>query len=478
MHTKRQSKLAGLSVLSVLLICSCASTDKLADKQILPLPERFHDSTSREQPVSLSTVFFSDPKLKALIEMAIQNNQDVKAGIQRVVAARTRSYIARANNMPSVDLIASGSADKYGEYTLNGIGNFDTNLSPNIDDDHKIPVSPTTEIFLGLRTEWEIDVWGKLKDRRKAQYQRFLSSQMAQQWLITQLASDVARLYYELQEADAQLAVLEQNKKLQADALEMVKAQVEAGRSTALATHQFEAMMKRTQTDIHLKKQQQAVAEAELNLLLGRYPVPISRTATAAVPPLLYPQPGLPADVLLRRPDIKEAELELLATKADVSAARKAMLPSLRLNGYTAFNSFSANQVFLPGSIAYGLLGGLTAPVFNKRELKGSKAIAEAAREQAFYNYQKKVLQGYKEVYVAINDIGQFQKAYDSKQAEVARLDTAASVALELYTSGYANYLEVIDARRNVLNASLEAATLRKQVFISTIDLYRSAGGG
>ncbi|MDO7744125.1 MAG: TolC family protein, partial [Pedobacter sp.] len=171
------------------------------------------------------------------------------------------------------------------------------------------------------------------------------------------------------------------------------------------------------------------------------------------------------------------AELELRAAKADVEAARKALLPSFTLDAYSGFNAFKLPLLFSPGSLASGVLGGLTAPIFNRGALKNGNRIANAGQLSAFYNYQRTILQGYQEVSTQLSAIDNYKHAYQFKTREVKELKTALSTANELYLAGYASYLEVIVAQGSMLNAEIEQVGLKRDSYTTLINLFRALGG-
>lgn len=422
--------------------------------------------------------FFTDANLLSLIDSAIRNNPDLRQVLQKVTIAKAKVRLSRGAFLPSLDAGLTGAVDKYGKYTMNGVGNFDTNLSPNIDKDQQVP-DPATDLFLGLRSSWEIDVWGKLKDKKKAAYARYLASEQGKQWAVTQLVSEVASLYYELLAQDNNMEVIRRNIQLQERAVEIVEAQKEGGRATELAVKQFKAQLLNTQSFGYEVRQAIVAIENNLNLLLGRYPQPVKRSASIIDQTLPQPvQTGIPSGLLTRRADIRQAELELLAGKANVAATRKAFLPSFMLTAYGGVNAFNPALLFSPGSLVYGFAGGLTAPVFNRYQLKVDFAIAGAEQLSAFYAYQKNILQGYTEVVTDLQAIDNHSKRFALKQEESQVLFGAVNTAKDLYLNGAATYLEVISAQKGVLDAELDMISGKKQLFISVIDLYRSLGGG
>lgn len=422
-------------------------------------------------------VLFAEQNLKKLIDTALAGNFDLRSGLQRVITAGANLKMARAEMLPTLRAGVHAGIDKYGDYTMNGVGNYDTNFSPNIDANRRIP-DPTADYFAGFRSSWEIDIWGKLSKRKAAAYNRYLATGKGLQWYRTQLISQVAELYFELVALDRKLEILGRNIKLQQAGLEVVEAQMAGGRATALAVSQFRAQQTATIGKQFEIRQAITKVENELNLLLGRYPGRIERdTAETAMqlPDTVYT--GIPSKVILGRPDVREAEYRLAAAKADVSAARKAFLPSLTLDAYAGYNSFKLPLLFNPGSVAAGLLGGLTAPVLNRATLKGMNVAANAAQFSAFLDYQKSIINGYQEVATQLSAIGNYKSAYQYKEKEVAELRSAVSTANDLYLSGYANYLEVIVAQASVLAAEMEQVELQRAANHALIGLFRALGG-
>ncbi|RYD86690.1 MAG: TolC family protein, partial [Sphingobacteriales bacterium] len=266
---------------------------------------------------------------------------------------------------------------------------------------------------------------------------------------------------------------------LQENALEIVKIQKQGGRATELAVQQFQAQLLRTKSLAFATRQQVKQTENQLNFLTGSFDKPISRDTSitsAKLPPLLAA--GIPSQLLLNRPDIQAAELELLAMNADIKAARANFLPTLTLTPYVGYNAFKASLLFDPGSFTYGILGGLTAPIFNRKALKADLERTIAESKMAVYNYQKNILGGFMEVSNGLNGIENYNQFYLLKQQELQSLNNALAVANDLYLVGRANYLEIITAQRSVLDAELELANTKRNIFLSAVNLYQAVGGG
>lgn len=423
--------------------------------------------------------FYSDKFLASLVDTAMVNNPDMQMAMQKIAILNQQVLQRRAAFWPTVNAVVSTGVDNYGDYTMNGVGNFDSNLSPNVTGDKKIPDPVTPDYFIGLRSQWEVDLWGKLKSQKKAAIARYEASRQEQRLFSTQMVAQVAGLYYELLSLDNELDILKKNIHLQQQALEVVKIQKQGGRATELAVQQFEAQLLRTQAMEFGVKQQIVGVENELNFLLGRYPQPIRRGTPILQQPLAPTlQQGVPGNALLNRPDIQSAEWQLQAARADVAAVRAAFLPALTINPYAGLNSFRTSVLFTPESIAWGVLGGLSAPVLNRKQLKADLRIAGSQQLTAFYQYQRSLLNAYQEVATQLSNLRNLNEQYGYKEREFAILSSAVSTARDLYLGGYANYLEVITAQKGVLDAELELVNNRRKLFAAQVDLYRALGGG
>ncbi|MBX2921909.1 MAG: TolC family protein [Chitinophagaceae bacterium] len=479
-------KIAHFVLYSIVLICGlvalqgCVTNKPSVSSDLLELPATYSGDTGKSNIAVLSWKdFFKDDVLVGLIDTALHNNLDLQNTLHRITIARANLLNAKGMMLPALDGFVSGAADKYGKYTMTGVGNFDTNLSQNINEDQKVTTSPTQDYFLGLKSSWEIDIWGKLKARKTEAAHRLLATEKGRQWVITQLVSEVARYYYELLALDNELEIIRRNIELQERGVEIVEAQKEGGRANSLAVQQFTAQLLQTkglelQTELSIVK-----LESDLNVLLGRFPGGIPRGSSIRqqyVPAEV--DAGLPSDLLLRRPDIQEAELLLQASKANTAAARKAFLPSFVLTPYMAFNAFKLPLLLAGGSFTYGALGGLTQPIFNRHQLKSNFNVSNAEQNIAFNHYQKTILQAYQEVVSGLKSVEQYKKIVEVNQQEVQTLADAVSTSNTLYISGYASYLEVITAQKGVLEAELKRTISQKDLQLSLLDLYRSLGGG
>lgn len=422
---------------------------------------------------------FTDPVLHALIDSALANNLDLKIALERIEQNRGAYRSSLGALLPSVTQNIGAGLDRFGEYTMNGVGNFDSNLSPNVTGDRRIP-NPTPDLFLGFRTSWEVDFWGKLHNRRKSAYNKLLASAHGQNWLRTQLVAEVARNYYHLMALENELTVIETNIKLQETTLELVEAQKAGGRATELAVQQTLGQLLRTRSLAFDIKQQITEAEARLSTLMGTYVRPIQSGRSIMeqrLPKVVHM--GVPDIALRNRPDVKAAEAELMAATNMADASAAALYPGFVISPYIGLNSFALSTLLnVPASMAVGLLSGFTTPFLNRNALVGEKNASKAEARQRFYEYEKTLITGYAEVYTSINRVQNFRSINALRQREYAAQSRAVNAGNELYAAGYADYLELITAQKSALEAELGIILTRRQILMATVDLYQSLGGG
>jgi len=422
--------------------------------------------------------FFQDTCLVNLIDKALQDNFQMKKMWQQISIAQATVRVARGGLLPEVSGNAGAFKRKFGTYTMDGVGNDDTNANPSLPEDKRIP-TPYQEFTLGGSFSWEVDVWGKLNNQKRAAKARWLATQEEQHALTTWLVAEVATLYYELEGLDKEKEALVNNLELQEKGLALVKIQKEGGKVNQLAVDQFEAQLLNTQSLLLDTNQKIIVAESEINKLLGKYPQSICRQDILTNKLLETIQSGIPTDLIRQRPDIRQAEWELFATQADVRAARAAFFPSLRVYGAAGFASFDFSKLFIsPESSIYQLGAGLVAPLFQRNQLKAMFQTANAQQEIALVNYQQIVLNSYYEVYTTLSSYRNLQSRIELKQNEVNVQKRFIENFNTLFSAGYSTYVEVIIAQQRLLEAELALATLKKEQLQSLVIVYRALGGG
>lgn len=473
-------RFAMVAPITMLLFGSCGTSKNVVDLEgRLKVPDSFHVNHNFIGAKLIDKGIFADTNLANLITVAIQQNPDVFIARQRIEMAAARFRTRKGVLLPTISADATASGQKYGDYTMEGVGNFDTNLSGNIDEDQKISLPFAPNYFIGLRSSWEIDLWGKLRNQKKAAYMGLLASEQGRKLVVTTLVAEVATRYYDLVALDAVKDVINANIALQDSALSITLIQKEAGRTTELGVQQMRAQLLRTKALLSKTEQQIVRTENEINYYLGRFPQPVKRhTDILAISTDTNYRPATPAEILVQRPDILEAELNLKASGADVLAAKAELLPALTLMPFAGYSSFNSKLLFDPASLAYGVIGGLTAPLINRSALRGNIKRAEAERSLALHTYNKTVVEAFREVHTITNDISQLKKAYRFNKEETDVLLEAVNTSNELFKVGYASYLEVITAQKTAIEAEINLIETQKNILQGQVYLYRSIGGG
>lgn len=459
-----------LAAVALTVTYSCKSIEVPVLPEMEPVPETFLDIADSSSIGDISwEAFFNDPNLVQLIEAGLENNLDLRMALERIEITRTQFRISKGAIYPTMDGIVRYRSGDIRPNLLGGTINGDRNVVNRLENN-----------FIGFQSTWEIDVWGKLRDRKEASFEQFLATENGRHVVVTNMVAEIAKLYYELLGMDIELETIERNIEFQEMALELIKIQKMAGRATELAVQQFSAQLLSTKSLAIEKRQEIIETENNLNFILGRFPAPISRASSLLEIKLPYAMDvGLPSDMLLRRPDIQQAEHELRAANYNVEAARKEFLPSFSFTPYVGLNDRSLPAAFeMPGGLTIGLLGGLTAPIFAQNRIQAGFDREIASNKIALYNYQQRILDGYREVMNQLQRIENLRTVYSLRDEETAVLLNAVSTSNELFRGGYATYLEVITAQSRVLEAELSKTNTRIEMFLTVVDLYRALGGG
>ena len=470
--TKR-NKVLNLAVVLATLLCMGAC--KTPQATILPKDtlKASLASMSRDSSVTISPAwrdFFQDSVLRSLIDTALQNNHDLKITLQELAIAKSAITAKQGALLPSVSANLGAGISKVGRYTAEGAGNVGTELTPG----RKIP-TVIPDLAPTLQMDWTIDLWGKLNSDKKSAVERYLASEAGQRAIKSQLVADVAENYYALLALDYKLLVMQQYIALQKNAVRIARIQKEADADTQLAVEKFEAELAKAQADEYVLRQSIIETENNLNLLLGRLPQPIARAKSDF---LQLPMPAtahaLSTQLLLQRPDVVQAEHALEAAKWDVETARKEFLPSFNLSAAVGLNAFNPKYlVKLPESLVFSALGGLTAPLINKKAIQANFSQADALQIEALYNYDKALMTAYIETSTLQSKIANLKQLRQFKQKQDEALMRAVSAAQKLYLNNRATYLEVIDSERGQLDCKMELIDTKLQQLSTLIDMYR-----
>jgi outer membrane protein TolC len=352
------------------------------------------------------------------------------------------------------------------------------NLGVPVYRDHLLPRN-LPDYSAGLEASWELDLWGKLRARKAAALQRVMASEAGRQLVQTGLISEVACLYFDLVATDSIQAVLEETTRIQSEALATVTSQREAGLTTVLAEEQFSARLESLRA-MQIEGQQEIIEiEASIRILVGNPAFRIERST------LGLDAGGtsdwaleLPADLLDRRPDVREAASELAAASADVRAVRAAFLPSVSITGALGLTALRPDLLPSGQSMAYSLAGGLAAPLINRSAIKAEYKQAGAAELEALATYLQSVVNAVVEVQSHQARLEGLARLRDLKARETEILTRSTETAAELFERRRATYLELLAAKQAALDARLEYVDILRRIRRVQVGLYRALGGG
>lgn len=466
--------LFGLMLL--LIVAACKTPQKATQTDTgLTLPESYTNQSDTINSGDLKwQSYFQDDNLKSLIQSAITNNFDVLSAVQKIEIAQNQFNFRQSQLLPNANVVAGAAQRKFGLFTMDGAGNASTNILPN-----QVVPEHLRDFQIGLSTSWEADVWGKLKNSKKAAFARFSGSIAGKNAIQSMLIAEIATNYYELLALDNELDIINENIQIQQASLEIIKIKKEAGILNELAVKQFEGQVLNSKSFVLDLEQKIKVLENHLNFLCGRFPQPINREKAQFNIMQRKLTAGIPSQLLKLRPDIAAVELDLIASKCDVKAAKAAFYPSFTITGNIGFQAFQSALLFqTPESFAYTILGGLTAPLLNRRAIKVQFNTAKANQIEGLLKYQKTILNGYIEVANELSNIENLQKIYDLQNQEVYFYEKSVETANDLFRSGRASYLEVLTVQRTVLDSKIDLLNTKKFQHQASVKLYKSLGGG
>jgi len=455
---------------------SAATEPDDSDKFKVTIPESYAGADGLGNSVAIQwSEFFDDPYLAMIIDAALENNQELNILMQEIEISRNEIGARQGEYLPFANLYAGAGIGKVGQYTTRGA--VEENLP--MKDGEPFP-DPVPDFGLGMDFSWEIDIWNKLRSAKKAAVLRYLATEEGRNFMVTRLVAEISEAYYELLALDNSLTTLERMLDIQKRALTVVGLQKTAGRASSLAVRRFEAEVFKNQSELYEMQQLIIETENRINFLVGRFPQHIERSAEdLETRKLRSVSMGKPSDLLINRPDVRQAEFELEAAKLDINVARARFYPTLELSAAMGFSTSDGGTLLTtPESLLYNLAGELVMPLFNKKAIRAAYNNASAIQLQALFHYQKTVLNAYVEVLNQYSMISNIGKSHESKAQQVEVLSQSISIANSLYRSARADYTEVLLTQRDALESNMELIELRLQQFTALVNMYQALGGG
>ena len=457
-----------------LVLLSACNVSKNVETPKPALPDTFRNAQATKDTSTIADVqwknFFTDPTLQGLIDSAIARNYDMLIAVKNIESSQLLFKQVKWNNVPQVDLNVTANTTRPSDNSLDGLSLSQDNISTKHIEDYSA----------NLSLSWEADIWGKIRNQSKAALAAYLQTVEAKKAIQTNIVASVSQGYYNLLMLDAQLNIAQSNVRLNDSTLRIIRLQYDAGQVTLLAVQQAQAQQQTAAELVPQFEQNIATQENALRILTGELPGSIIVSTT--LDKMELPQDlstGIPSDMISRRPDVKTAELALVAANANVGINKAEMYPALRITASGGVNSFMANNWFnIPASL-FGIVGGsITQPLFEHKYLKTQYQVAQVERDKTVLQFRQSVLNAVGEVSDALVKIEKLKSQQEIAAQRVNTLNQATANANLLFKNGLANYLEVITAQSNVLQSQLELATIKRDELSAVSELYQSLGGG
>lgn len=451
----------GAQLFALFVLGGCAGARY--ERPIVPIPPAYREDNPESGRANRTTEslgelrwqdLIHDEALSGLIQEAIADNFDVQAAASRVLQASAQLTIARSALFPLVN--AQGSYNNSRFLQLN-----------------------SSETSLSASAAWDLDLWGQVRNAGTAARANLLATEQARRVVLQTLVSGVVGGYFLLQDLDLELDITRRALQSRRDSLDLVRARVENGYSSELDLRQAEVLVETARTALTGLELQIEQTENQLDILLGRNPGPIVRSR-----PLLEreltPQlpPGLPSTLLDRRPDIRQAEEQLIAAHALVAVARAAYFPNIALTSSSGFESSALHNLFSGLSGIWSIGPAISLPIFNAGSIHAGVRSAQAQQDQAVLVYRKAVQEAFREVADSLVEEQKLAQSRTQQQSLVDTLQQAVELADLRYQGGFDSYLDYLDSERQLLDAQVLLVQLRRQEMTNVVNLYQSLGGG
>ena len=455
------------SLLAVAFLAACA-TPPPAQPPRVELPEAWKESAPRYAEDGRWWTIYQDGELDKLIDEAIIQNSDLRIAAARVDEARALVTDAKGAQMPTVDARFAAQRQRNSSRTATAFSG--------------IPLE-YNDYRASLNVSWEVDVFGRLRSTASAAAADFQASEAAREGVRLALAAEVVKSYFSLRALDEQIAMTVRNINLREDALRLQRRRFEGGVISEYDLRQLEAEAASVRAQLPPLERSRDQEEAALTVLLGRspkqiYEAGVSRTQifdqglqTAVLPA------GMPSELLLRRPDLVEAERRLAASNARIAAARAEMFPSISLTGLAGRESAALSDLFNGPAGIYYFVASISQPIFAGGRLQARTDAAKAREQEALAQYQKSIQNAFSEVRTALTGQARSRESFEAESAREQALLQSLRLARLRYQNGIASQLDVIDAERGLLAAQSARIEALRAHRAAIADLFRALGG-
>ena len=451
----------------IVLLAGCRMGPKYS-RPAIPVPGQYKGQSTSGSSLAETkwTGLFQDETLTKLVQTALAQNFDVRIASERVLEARAQFHITRANEYPNLSAQAGFTAVRQ-----SSVGSFQF-----------IPAgTPLAASYTqaGAALSWELDFWGRYRRLTESARAQYLATEEAQRGVLVSLIADVMNNYFLLRERDLELQIARRTRDTAQDSLRLVNLRHSRGAATGLDVHQAEQLLYTATAQIASAERDIEQTEDALSLLLGQTPGAIARgkaldqfTLPAEVPP------GLPSELLERRPDIRQAEQTLVAANAQIGAAKALYFPQISLTGFLGGQSRELTNLFTGPARFWTIGPAASLPIFNAGQIRAGVKYSEAQKREMVVTYQRAVYSAFKEVADALAAYTRTREQRSQEQLLVTALQESTRLSELRYKGGLDSYLQVLDAERNLFQGQLVLAQLQLLELESFVQLYRALGGG
>jgi outer membrane protein, multidrug efflux system len=403
---------------------------------------------------------FYDEQLRTLIRTALKQNYDLRIAASRILEAQAQLGITRADQFPT---LSAGGA-------IADVGTAESKL---------VPAFETSTGQLNASAVWELDFWGKFRRATEAARANLLAAEWARQEVVSTLVANVASAYFQLRALDLQLEISKRTLDSRKESLRLARLLANGGSTSMLDVRQAEQLVFTASAEIPALEQQIEEQENFLSILLGQNPGDILRgqALTEQHQPPEVP-PGLPSALLERRPDIRQAEQQLIATNAEIGVARAAYFPQISLSGTGGFQSSALSNLFTGPAGAWSFGASLTQPIFTGGRLRSGVRLAEAREQTALLVYQQSIQGAFRSVSDALVAYRKTREFRIQEELLFESAQDAARLSHMRYTGGVTGYLEVLTNETNAFSAELALVQARLNEWLALVQLYEALGGG
>jgi multidrug efflux system outer membrane protein len=455
-------------LLSAALLLSGCTVGPNYKRPVVAVPPTYRgavpDETAQTDTATLGDQkwrdIFQDEQLRALIRTALQQNYDVRIAASRVLEANAQLGITRADQFPT---LSAGA----------GIGDVRTAQAKFL------PKFETSIGQVNLSAAWELDFWGKFRRATEAARANLLASKWARQEVVSTLVANVADAYFQLRALDLQLEISKRTLDSRQESLHLTRILANGGATSLLDVRQAEQLVFTAGAEIPALEQQIEQQENFLSILLGQNPgdIPRGQTLTEQRQPPQVP-PGLPSSLLERRPDIRQAEEQLVAANAEIGVARAAYFPDISLSGSGGFQSSALTDLFSGPAGAWSFAASLAQPIFTGGRLRSGVRLAETQQQTATLFYQQSIQEAFRSVSDALVAYRKTREFRAQQELLFESAKDAARLSQMRYTGGATGYLEVLTNETNAFSAELGLVQARLNELLALVQLYEALGGG